>query len=204
MTEKCFFCGETNPIVLEEHHIYPKWAEKVTENLGLPNETIVVCRNCHKKLHHILSYYKGIVEKITPEPEGRFSYGLMQILDETARGYGVTNLDKLIEDPNYNIAVACRILIDIMTKYSDPEDIFAAYHAGDVYLGPYAEKPTRPHRYCTLKYAEAIGCREGMYYVRMRDTSESRGYKAMGFDEYYNQRYVDKVMKLYNEAIKIL
>jgi len=66
---KCFFCGESNQIVLEEHHIYPKWAEKVTQDLGLPNEIVVLCRNCHKKLHHLLRYYKGIVERVIPEPE---------------------------------------------------------------------------------------------------------------------------------------
>ncbi len=56
---KCFFCGEDNPEVLEVHHIVPR-------SLGIPGsekETIVVCANCHRKLHYIyriLFKYLGI------------------------------------------------------------------------------------------------------------------------------------------------
>ncbi len=44
---RCFFCGEENSVVLEEHHIIPR-------SLGGENgPTVVLCANCHKKLHYI-------------------------------------------------------------------------------------------------------------------------------------------------------
>ena len=45
--KKCFFCGEDNPLVLEEHHIIPRSIEDSVE-------TITLCANCHRKLHHLL------------------------------------------------------------------------------------------------------------------------------------------------------
>lgn len=73
-TRKCFFCGNADQIVLEEHHVYPRWVEKVREDIGLNNLTIVLCSNCHKKVHYLLSYYKEIIqektqESVTPESE---------------------------------------------------------------------------------------------------------------------------------------
>lgn len=50
MMRKCFFCGETNEIVLEEHHIIPK-----SLNLPMDFELITLCSNCHRKLHYILN-----------------------------------------------------------------------------------------------------------------------------------------------------
>jgi len=52
---RCFFCGESNPIVLEEHHIVPRAAAEFIdvdpEDLEI---TVTLCANCHKKLHYIL------------------------------------------------------------------------------------------------------------------------------------------------------
>ncbi len=49
MGKKCFFCGESNPLVLEEHHIIP---QSITD--GFVSETVTLCANCHKKLHYLL------------------------------------------------------------------------------------------------------------------------------------------------------
>ena len=72
--KECFFCGETNEIVLEEHHLVPKSAE-ITPS----GETIVLCANCHRKLHYILnpllSYIK--IEKVEQLPE--------PVIDEATR-----------------------------------------------------------------------------------------------------------------------
>jgi len=54
-TRGCYFCGESNLDVLEIHHIIPKHGLFVdSEQTGLENVTVRVCRNCHKKLHKIL------------------------------------------------------------------------------------------------------------------------------------------------------
>jgi len=64
MGEKCFFCGEDSVLVLEKHHIIPRsWVRKVNEyfEVVFGDETITVCKNCHKKLHYVL---KEMVEWI--------------------------------------------------------------------------------------------------------------------------------------------
>ena len=72
--EECFFCGETNEIVLEEHHLVPKSAE-ITPS----EETIVLCANCHRKLHYILNPLLGYIkiEKAEQLPE--------PVIDEATR-----------------------------------------------------------------------------------------------------------------------
>lgn len=46
---ECFFCGETNEVVLQEHHIVPK-SMNTSER-----ETITLCANCHRKVHYIIN-----------------------------------------------------------------------------------------------------------------------------------------------------
>lgn len=49
VSSECFFCGERNKVVLQRHHLTPKVA-KIENN----QETIVLCANCHIKVHTIL------------------------------------------------------------------------------------------------------------------------------------------------------
>lgn len=46
--QKCFFCGEDDPVVLDVHRI----TEGCNGGKYEKNNTIVVCANCHRRLHH--------------------------------------------------------------------------------------------------------------------------------------------------------
>ena len=61
---KCFFCGEENEIVLENHHLVPRRLNKAVFSKNAA-KTIPLCRNCHRKLHHILNPLIGHYIKIT-------------------------------------------------------------------------------------------------------------------------------------------
>lgn len=61
-THPCIFCGEYHPVCLDFHHLVPSDKRKevsrmVTDGNGLKtidieiNKCIVLCRNCHAKLH---------------------------------------------------------------------------------------------------------------------------------------------------------
>lgn len=65
---KCFFCGEENEIVLENHHLVPRRLNKVMFPKNAA-KTIALCRNCHRKLHHILNPLIGNYIKITKVSE---------------------------------------------------------------------------------------------------------------------------------------
>lgn len=66
-TLKCEKCGEDHPACLEFHHINPEEKEleisklvkvskkKVIEEI---KKCIVLCANCHRKLHHKVDYIK--------------------------------------------------------------------------------------------------------------------------------------------------
>lgn len=63
----CYFCEETESIVLDFHHINPETKSFTigeytkSEDLMLEeiSKCIVVCSNCHRKLHGGLLQYKG-------------------------------------------------------------------------------------------------------------------------------------------------
>lgn len=58
------------------------------------------------------------------------SYGLMQILDATARAYGITNLETLF-DPEINIDVGAHLLHDLIASYGlNFEKVASAYNSG--------------------------------------------------------------------------
>lgn len=54
--QTCYLCGEVKQEVLQEHHVIPK--KLVTTKADHENpetdETVVVCANCHQKIHHLL------------------------------------------------------------------------------------------------------------------------------------------------------
>lgn len=81
--KRCFFCGEENELVLEEHHLVPRAANFYT-GLG---ETVILCANCHRKMHHLLrplSKYLELVkveeEKEAPEMQDKMQDKLQKVL----------------------------------------------------------------------------------------------------------------------------
>ena len=66
--DRCFFCGGNNPIVLEEHHLVPGCLQ---EKLGVLDEsTVILCRNCHRKVHYVLIPIEYVVTgEILPQLE---------------------------------------------------------------------------------------------------------------------------------------
>ncbi len=74
--ESCYFCGETNPLVLENAHLIPQSVGKqvVRESEGEINveRTISLCRNCHKKFETLLRpFVKYTKLHIEEKEEGR-------------------------------------------------------------------------------------------------------------------------------------
>lgn len=58
------------------------------------------------------------------------SYGLMQILDATARAYGIVDLNSLF-DPETNIDVGTHLLHDLISSYGlNFEKVASAYNSG--------------------------------------------------------------------------
>ena len=54
--QTCYLCGEVSQEVLQDHHVIPRKlvtteADAARDDTG---ETVVVCANCHQKIHHLL------------------------------------------------------------------------------------------------------------------------------------------------------
>lgn len=67
----------------------------------------------------------------TPESRGRFSYGLMQILDQTARTvFGIYD-PRILFDPRTNIHYGTKYMASLKKRYPDNiKDQIASYNAG--------------------------------------------------------------------------
>lgn len=78
------------------------------------------------------------------EPDGRVSYGLMQLLLETARGLNGFARPEDLYDPALNIRLGTRYLAYQLRRYGgDPAAAVAAYNAGTAYrdaAGRYTSK----------------------------------------------------------------
>lgn len=68
---------------------------------------------------------------VTPESKGRYSYGLMQILDQTARDvWGIYNPEILLA-PRTNLYYAAKYLKSLKSRYPNSiTDQIAGYNAG--------------------------------------------------------------------------
>jgi len=68
---------------------------------------------------------------VTPESKGRYSYGLMQILDTTARDvWGVSDMNTLLS-PRTNIFYATQYLKGLKKRYPhNIKNVIAGYNAG--------------------------------------------------------------------------
>jgi len=47
----CYFCGFADDTALSEHHVIPKSVDPVKAH---GEQTVTVCRNCHKKVHDVV------------------------------------------------------------------------------------------------------------------------------------------------------
>ena len=65
MKDLCYFCGESNSTVLEEHHIVPR---RFNGSSG-ENNLVTVCSNCHSKLEKLYDkrFYKQIRRELIKE-----------------------------------------------------------------------------------------------------------------------------------------
>lgn len=70
---ECYFCDEGNPEALQDHHIIPDkivTSERDAERDDT-DETVVLCANCHRKMHHLLEYViQFYSDKMQEQPIG--------------------------------------------------------------------------------------------------------------------------------------
>ncbi|MBY0612138.1 MAG: hypothetical protein K2P80_08130 [Beijerinckiaceae bacterium] len=70
-TPRCMHCGECNPHCLEAHHI---------AGCAYDDETVIVCRNCHRKLSDKQKDHPGPAS-IPPDPLDRMGHFLLGLAD---------------------------------------------------------------------------------------------------------------------------
>ena len=70
-TPRCTHCGECNPHCLEAHHIAGK---------AFDDETVIVCRNCHRKLSDEQKDHPGRAST-PPDPLDRMGHFLLGLAD---------------------------------------------------------------------------------------------------------------------------
>jgi soluble lytic murein transglycosylase-like protein len=99
--------------------------------------------------------------------------GLMQLMPETARDYGVKN----VYNPRENIEGGVKFLKDLNKKYKGREDlILAAYNAGPEIIKKYKGVPPYPE---TINYIRKV---KNVYYgrTRVKSTRIYRFYDSSG------------------------
>ncbi len=89
--------------------------------------------------------------------------GVMQLMDETAREYGVKNPF----NPEENIRGGVRFLKHLIEKYHDPRLVAAAYNAGETAVDKYGGVPPYPEteRY-VKKFMRVYGLKEFVRHKR--------------------------------------
>jgi len=69
----CYFCGKTKH--LEQHHIIFK---RFIKGKGLKKNKEWVCKNCHKKLHHIMQplvdLLLSVIQKLQPHEMNKIGF----------------------------------------------------------------------------------------------------------------------------------
>ena len=81
-----------------------------------------------KAIIKIESNFNPNAHRLTEKEDSR---GLGQINEPTAIALGVLNVERLF-DPEYNIEIMNKLLINLKKRYSSTTDIIAAYNAGRV------------------------------------------------------------------------
>ena len=121
-------------------------------------------------IHSIISV-ESDYNTFSISPKG--ARGLMQLMPETARDYGVKDL----YDPKENIEGGVKFLKDLKQKYKGREDlVLAAYNAGPETINKYKGVPPYPE---TINFIRKV---KNVYYGRSRRTSTTiyRFYDSSG------------------------
>ncbi len=98
--------------------------------------------------------------------------GVMQLMDETAKDYGVKNPF----DPKENIKGGILFLRHLINKYHDPKLVAAAYNAGETAVDRYGGVPPYPEteRY-VRKFMRVYGSKSGVWHkYQKRGTARYR------------------------------
>lgn len=119
--------------------------------------------------------------------------GLMQLMPETARRFGVTNSF----DPKQNIDAGVRYLKFLQDKFQDDRLAIAAYNAGEGAVQQYGNVPPYPE---TLEYVARVGKRYGQARKAeaVKKTAAARVDEAPKGPEYRRlAQYIDADGKVY-------
>lgn len=87
-------------------------------------------RDGAKDFQVLATKFPEYIKKYNISPELCGAYGLYQILVSTAVSLGFDHHPTLLFDPNVNAFYAKKLLINILSKYSDLLDVFSVYNSG--------------------------------------------------------------------------
>lgn len=117
------------------------------------------------------SYYSDLyfakffhIDQNTERALQRFSYGLMQVMGGTARGYGFTGFLTDLLDPETNIEYGCKFFASLVKRYKYTNDQIAAYNAGHV-------RKNQDGTYVNQKYVDKV--LSAVESIMARNTRES-------------------------------
>jgi soluble lytic murein transglycosylase-like protein len=99
---------------------------------------------------------RGDTTAVTHEPDGHYSYGLMQVKDSTATRYGVLD-PRMLLNPAVGIDVGTRYLAEQLKRYKGniPAAI-AAYNAGTAHFTEQETFRNQPYVDAVLKFYRGL------------------------------------------------
>jgi len=98
---KCYFCGENNEVVLEDHHLVPKRLEVSFKT----EQVVTLCANCHKKVHSILRELGIVVEPYITIPKNTSPETFSE--------------DDIIKNKPHSLRDKLKIIVFTVTKYHE-------------------------------------------------------------------------------------
>ena len=107
---------------------YDKIIKNISENYDNNPDLI-------KAIIRVESNFNPKAHNLTAKEDSR---GLMQINKNTAFSLGVNDLNKLF-NPEYNILIGNKLIVDLEKRYKNTLDIICAYNAGRVIKTKYGQ-----------------------------------------------------------------